>query len=150
MALASPTWPCRYEKFTNSCKGWTRGRTNRCEFSKDRPCSACIAGKMHEKNHLKKTVISTKRPLELLHMDLFGPPTYDSLGGMKYCLVIVDDYSRYCWTFYIKNVTSQNYYQDYIPKMRANKNFCCLLYVNCFCYLSVVLAVGVSVCSSKH
>ena len=35
-------------------------------------------------------------------MDLFGPPTYDSLGGKKYCLVIVDDYSRYCWTFYIK------------------------------------------------
>ena len=61
-----------------------------------------IAGKMHEKNHPKKTIISTKRPLELLHMDLFGPPTYDSLGGKKYCLVIVDDYSRYCWTFYIK------------------------------------------------
>ena len=57
---------------------------------------------MHEKNHPKKTIISTKRPLELLHMDLFGPPTYDSLGGKKYCLVIVDDYSRYCWTFYIK------------------------------------------------
>jgi len=71
-------------------------------FSKDRPCSACIAGKMHEKNHPKKSIISTERPLELLHMDLFGPPTYDSLGGKKYCLVIVDDYSRYCWTFYIK------------------------------------------------
>ena len=65
-------------------------------FSKDCPCSACIAGNMHKKNHLKKTIISTKRPLELLHMDLFGPPTYDSLGGKKYCLVIVDDYSRYC------------------------------------------------------
>ena len=35
-------------------------------------------------------------------MDLFGPPTYDSLGGKKYCLVIVDDYTRYCWTFYLK------------------------------------------------
>ena len=35
-------------------------------------------------------------------MDLFGPPTYDSLGGKKYCLVIVDDYTRYFWTFYIK------------------------------------------------
>jgi hypothetical protein len=28
-------------------------------------------------------------------MDLFGPPTHASLGGKKYCLVIVDDYSRY-------------------------------------------------------
>jgi transposase InsO family protein len=34
-------------------------------------------------------------------MDLFGPPTYASLGGKKYCLVIVDDYSRYTWVFFL-------------------------------------------------
>ena len=33
-------------------------------------------------------------------MDLFGPTTYKSLGGNLYCLVIVDDYSRYTWTFF--------------------------------------------------
>src|SRR5664279_383909 len=77
------------------------GLTN-VNFSKYRPCSSCIAGKMHEKNNPKKIIITSKRPLELLHMDLFGPPTYDSLGGKKYCLVIVDDYKRYTWTFYIK------------------------------------------------
>ena len=57
---------------------------------------------MHEKNHRKVSSINTKRAFELLHMDLFGPPTYDSLGGKKYCLVIVDDYTRYTWVFYIK------------------------------------------------
>jgi hypothetical protein len=39
--------------------------------------------------------MSTTRPLELLHMDLFGPTTYRSIGGNSYCLVVVDDYSRY-------------------------------------------------------
>ena len=48
------------------------------------------------------TVIYSKRPLELLHMDLFGPPSFDSLGGRKYCLVIVDDYSRYTWVYFFK------------------------------------------------
>jgi transposase InsO family protein len=44
--------------------------------------------------------MSTSRVLELLHMNLFGPTIYKSLGGNLYCLVIVDDYSRYTWTFF--------------------------------------------------
>jgi hypothetical protein len=43
--------------------------------------------------------MTTDRPLELLHMDLFGPIAYISIGGSKYCLVIVDDYSRFTWVF---------------------------------------------------
>jgi hypothetical protein len=39
--------------------------------------------------------MSTSRPLELLHMDLFGPIRYRSIGGNSYDLVVVDDYSRY-------------------------------------------------------
>ena len=34
-------------------------------------------------------------------MDLFGPTTYKSLGGSLHCLVIVDDFSRYTWTFFL-------------------------------------------------
>ena len=36
--------------------------------------------KLHEKAHPPTTIIYSKRPLELLHMDLFGPPSFDSLG----------------------------------------------------------------------
>jgi hypothetical protein len=57
---------------------------------------------MHEITHPSKTIISSKTVLQLLHMDLFGPPTYESLGGKKYCLVIVDDYSRYTWVYFFK------------------------------------------------
>ena len=45
--------------------------------------------------------MSTTRLLELLHMDLFGSTTYKSLGGNLYCLMIVDDYSRYTWMFFL-------------------------------------------------
>ena len=37
-----------------------------------------------------------------LHMDLFGPIAYISIGGSKYCLVIVDDYSRFTWVFFLQ------------------------------------------------
>jgi transposase InsO family protein len=45
--------------------------------------------------------MSTSRSLELLHMDLFGPTTYRSIGGNSYGLVVVDDYSRYTWVFFL-------------------------------------------------
>ena len=65
------------------------------KFEMDKLYSACQAGKEVANTHPTKAYMSTTRVLELLHMDLFGPITYKSLGGNLYCLVIVDDYSRY-------------------------------------------------------
>ena len=42
-----------------------------------------------------KNVVSTTRPLELIHMDLCGPMRIQSRSGKKYVLVIVDDFSRF-------------------------------------------------------
>ncbi|GKD29091.1 retrovirus-related pol polyprotein from transposon TNT 1-94 [Tanacetum coccineum] len=47
-------------------------------------------------------MVSTKRCLELLHMDLFGPSAIKSYGDNLYTLVVVDDYSRYTWTRFLK------------------------------------------------
>jgi hypothetical protein len=52
-------------------------------------------------HHPLKTMLSTSKPLEHLHMDLFGLTSYKSIGGNLYCLVIVDDYSRYTWTLFL-------------------------------------------------
>jgi hypothetical protein len=49
-------------------------------------------------------VMTTSRPLELLHMDLFGPVAYLSIGGSKYGLVVVDDFSRFTWVFFLQDV----------------------------------------------
>jgi transposase InsO family protein len=77
------------------------GLTN-VHFEKDKVCSACQAGKQVGTHHPHKNIMTTDRPLELLHMDLFGPIAYISIGGSKYCLVIVDDYSRFTWVFFVQ------------------------------------------------
>ena len=70
-------------------------------FDKNKLCSTCQAGKQVATHHPIKTMLSTSKPLELLHMDLFGPTTYKSIGGNLYCLVIVDDFSRYTWVMFL-------------------------------------------------
>jgi transposase InsO family protein len=77
------------------------GLTN-VHFEKDRVCSARQAGKQVGAHHPHKNIMTTDRPLELLHMDLFSPIAYISIGGGKYCLVIVDDFSHFTWIFFLQ------------------------------------------------
>jgi hypothetical protein len=70
-------------------------------FEKDKLCSACQAGKQVGNTRPKKSVMSTSKVFELLHMNLFGSTTYTSIGGNKYRFVIVDDFSRYTWVFFL-------------------------------------------------
>jgi transposase InsO family protein len=37
----------------------------------------------------------------MLHVNFFGPIAYISIGGNKYGLVIIDDYSRFTWVFFL-------------------------------------------------
>ena len=64
-------------------------------FEKDKVCDACQFGKQVKSSFKSKKFISTSRPLQLLHMDLFGPSRTASLGGKHYAFVIVDDFSRF-------------------------------------------------------
>jgi hypothetical protein len=99
--VASPFSTCWDEERSELLKGeHVLGLTN-VSFEKDRPCAACQAGKQVGSTHHSKNVMTTTRPLELLHMDLFGPVTYLSIGGSKYGLVIVDDFSRFTWIFFL-------------------------------------------------
>ena len=70
-------------------------------FKKDKLCSSCQAGKQVKNTHPKKSIMSTSKAFKLLHMDLFGPTQYTSIGGNKYDFVIVDDYTRYTWVFFL-------------------------------------------------
>ena len=100
------------------------GLTN-VHFEKDRICSACQAGKQVGVHHPHKNIMTTDRPLELLHMDLFGMIAYISIGGSKYCLVIVDDYSHFTWVFFLqeKSVTSQVSISRYIGRFILQKEY---------------------------
>jgi transposase InsO family protein len=76
--------------------------------------------------------MSTHRPLELLHMDLFGPTSFVSIGGNSYCLLIVDDYSRFTWVYFLRDksnvfetfksftILAQNQFESDIKKVRSD------------------------------
>ncbi|KAK2965842.1 hypothetical protein RJ640_003562 [Escallonia rubra] len=51
------------------------------KFEKDKVCDACQMGKQKKVSHKPKKMVSTSRPLQLLHMNLFGPIPTTSLGG---------------------------------------------------------------------
>ncbi|GKA97297.1 retrovirus-related pol polyprotein from transposon TNT 1-94 [Tanacetum coccineum] len=72
------------------------------KFVKDHLCSSCELGKATRKSFYTKATPSSKRWLQLLHMDLCGPMQVESINGKKYALVIVDDYSRYTWTHFLR------------------------------------------------
>jgi len=67
------------------------------KFEKNKLCEACQKRKQVKNYFQSKNVVSTSKPLELLHIDLFGPSRTMSLGGNYYGLVIIDDYSRLCF-----------------------------------------------------
>ncbi|GJW93270.1 retrovirus-related pol polyprotein from transposon TNT 1-94 [Tanacetum coccineum] len=71
-------------------------------YSKDKPCSSCEKGKHHRASFKTKQTSLIKKCLHLLHMDLFGPVTPRSIKHEKYTLVIVDEYSRYTWVYFLK------------------------------------------------
>ncbi|GJU80696.1 putative ribonuclease H-like domain-containing protein [Tanacetum coccineum] len=70
---------------------------------------ACQKGKQHKASYKTKTVSSISQPLQMLHMDLFGPTFVKSLMKKMYCLVVTDDYSRFSWVFFLatKDETSE-------------------------------------------
>nr|GEW04804.1 retrovirus-related Pol polyprotein from transposon TNT 1-94 [Tanacetum cinerariifolium]GEX18188.1 retrovirus-related Pol polyprotein from transposon TNT 1-94 [Tanacetum cinerariifolium] len=68
-------------------------------------CDACKIGKQAHASHKVKIIVSTTKYSELLHMDLFGSFAVGSYEGNCYTLVIVDDYSRYTWTRFLKDKT---------------------------------------------
>jgi transposase InsO family protein len=65
--------------------------------------------------------MTTIRLLKMLHMDLFGPVTYISIGGNKYDLVIVDDYSCFTWMFILQDKNKTQEVLNKFLRMTQNK-----------------------------
>jgi hypothetical protein len=53
-------------------------------------------------SHPPLTDVMTEHPCELLHMDLVGLARVRSVAGKWNVLVVVDDYSRYAWVFFLE------------------------------------------------
>nr|ABA98847.1 retrotransposon protein, putative, unclassified [Oryza sativa Japonica Group] len=67
----------------------------------DLVCTPCRHAKMDSTSHAPIVFVMTDAPGQLLHMDTVGPARVQSVGGKWYVLVIVDDFSRYSWVFFM-------------------------------------------------
>lgn len=63
-------------------------------------CDACQRAKVHRLPFNNSTHV-TSSPLELVHTDVWGPAR-TSVGGFKYYVSFLDDYSRFTWIYLIK------------------------------------------------
>ena len=64
-------------------------------------CEGCVEGKMH-RQPFKSVGEShhSSRKLQLVHSDVCGPMD-ESLGGKRYFVSFIDDYSRCCAVYFI-------------------------------------------------
>jgi transposase InsO family protein len=82
------------------------------KFESDLICAPCRHGKMIAASHSSVNTTMTEHPGQLLHMDTVSPSRVRSMGRKWYVLVIVDDYSRYSWVFFLlsKDQVSEHFW----------------------------------------
>nr|GFD33314.1 hypothetical protein [Tanacetum cinerariifolium] len=73
------------------------------KYVKDQLCSSYELSKAKRISSKSKVVPSSKGRLNLLYIDLCGAMWVASINGKKYISVIVDDYSRYTWTLFLRS-----------------------------------------------
>ena len=66
-------------------------------------CEGCLAGKMCQKPFPTVAEIRSKRKLQLVHSDVCGPMQTQSIGGAKYFVTFIDDYTHCCAVYFMKH-----------------------------------------------
>ena len=121
--MAQKTWTCKHGFDVEADQKESVKGLPKVNYERNRLCDACQLGKQTRNIFKSKNIVSTTRPLELLHMDLFGSTRITSLGGKRYGLVIVDDYSRFTWVLFLahkdENLTS---FQKFVKMVSTEKN----------------------------
>ncbi|PWA98023.1 hypothetical protein CTI12_AA024020 [Artemisia annua] len=65
-------------------------------------CEGCLLGKHARSSFPKEATSRAKEPLQLIHMDLCGPITPPSHGKNLYFMLLIDDFSRKTWVYFLK------------------------------------------------
>nr|GEW36082.1 integrase, catalytic region, zinc finger, CCHC-type, peptidase aspartic, catalytic [Tanacetum cinerariifolium] len=73
------------------------------KYHKEHLCPSCEQGKSKRASYPPKLVPNSRQRLHFLHIDLCGPMRIASINGKRYVLVIVDDYSRYTWVYFLRS-----------------------------------------------
>jgi transposase InsO family protein len=73
------------------------------KFESDLVCAPCHHRKMTTASHSPVNTVMNEHLVQLLHMDTVGHSRVRSMGGKWYVLIIVDNYSRYSWVFFLES-----------------------------------------------
>eukprot|EP00253_Pinus_taeda_P016023 PITA_16023 len=65
-------------------------------------CSACQAGKQHRSSFTNGESWRASKVLQLIHVDICGPMNTSSITACKYFLLIIDDFNRKMWVYFLK------------------------------------------------
>jgi transposase InsO family protein len=87
----------------------------------DAICEVCLKAKQKRKI-VRIPVQPTTRPYELVHSDLCGPFSTPSLGGKRYYIIFVDDFSRYIEVFLLADKKAESCtgaFQQYQAQAKA-------------------------------
>jgi transposase InsO family protein len=71
------------------------------KFESDLICAPYRHGKMITTSHSLVNTMMTEHLGQLLYMDTIDPSRVRFMGGKWYVLIVVDDYSRYSWVFFL-------------------------------------------------
>ena len=74
-----------------------------CHIDGKLECEACVLGKMNRRSFPKKSNGRARKPLEIIHSDVCGPMQINSIGGSRYILSFIDDFSRYAMVYFLKS-----------------------------------------------
>jgi transposase InsO family protein len=78
--------------------------------------------------------MTTTRPLDMLHIDLFGPIAYINICGNKYGFVVVDNDSHFTWVLFLQDKgetqevlkkflkRAQNKFDSKVKKIRSDND----------------------------
>jgi hypothetical protein len=91
-------------------------------FKKELVCASCRHVKMVDSSHPPLPNMMIERPCELLHTDLVGQACVRSVGGKWYVLVVVDDYSRYAWVFFLEKGETFGFVRDLVLRLRNERH----------------------------
>ncbi|WVZ75942.1 LOW QUALITY PROTEIN: hypothetical protein U9M48_023954, partial [Paspalum notatum var. saurae] len=101
-----------------SSMGLIRGLP-KLKAEKDLVCHPCRHGKMVATSHTPVSQVMTSYSGELLHMDTVGSARVASVSGKWYVLVIVDDFSRFSWVFFMEFMDEAfGFVQDLVLRLR--------------------------------
>ncbi|CAJ2637857.1 unnamed protein product [Trifolium pratense] len=78
------------------------GALGKLQISDISDCCGCKLAKFSALPFNKSVSVSSE-PFDLVHSDVWGPSPVLTKGGSKYYVSFIDDHTRYCWVYLMKN-----------------------------------------------